>query len=133
MTTLRAVWGALLGSVVVYTLLIWALMWTGTLGMEVLPTSIMSLVGAAVLVYMVAGVFVRRALVARIDPSLDREARLAAYTRATIVGLGLTESGGLILITLGLLSGSPTWVLVGGLAAAVLMLGGRPDESDLGG
>ncbi len=133
MRTLRVVWGALLGSVLLYTVLIWALMSNGVLGMDVLPTSIMGLVGAGVLVYMVAGVFVRRAFVARIDPSLDREARVAAYTRATILGLGLTESGGLIVITLGLLSGSATWVLVGGLAAAALMFGARPVESDLDG
>jgi hypothetical protein len=114
-------------------MVIYGLMAAGTLDLAVLPGSVMTMVGAAVMLYMAAGVIVRRALVARIDPGLEREQRIAAYTTATIVGLALTESGGLIVITLGLLSGSATWVLVGGLAAAALMVGARPDESDLDG
>jgi hypothetical protein len=129
---LRIVWGALVGGVLLYTMLVYGLMTTGVLDVAALPRSVMSVVGAAVLVYMAAGVLVRRALVARIDPALDRERRVAAYTSATIVGLALTESGGLIVITLGLLSGSSSWVLAGGLAAVALMLGARPDEQDLG-
>ncbi len=129
---LTIVWGALVAGVLAYTTVLFVLVSNGTLDMAVLPPRVMSFVGAGVLVYMVAGVFVRRALVARIDPALDRERRLAAYTTATIVGLGLTESGGLVVITLGMLSGSPRWVLAGGLAAAALMLGARPNGAELG-
>jgi len=132
MRHLTIIWGALVVSVLIYTTLLTTLMSNGTIDMAVLPPTIMGVVGAAMIVYMAAGVLVRRALVARIDPSLEREQRMATYTTATLVGLGLTESGGLIVITMGMLSGSPRWVLAGGLAAVALLLGARPSEADLG-
>ena len=90
------------------------------------------LIGAGVLAYMVGGVFVRRTMVERIPRDAEPEARMAAYQTAVILGLALSESGGLILVTLGMLTGASTWVLAGGASAAVLMFMARPTGEEIG-
>ncbi len=70
-------------------------------------------------------------MISRIASDAAPEARLDRYRVATIVSLGLMESGGLIVITLALLAGTATWILAGGGTAAVLMFLARPTQEDL--
>jgi len=130
--TLQIIWVALVGGVVTYTAVVFGLLRTGAAPEASLDASIMNLIGAGVLAYMIGGVFVRRAMVERIPRDASPEARMAAYQTAVIVGLALSESGGLILVTLGLLSGTSTWVLAGGASAAVLMFMARPTGDEIG-
>jgi hypothetical protein len=44
----------------------------------------------------------------------------------------LMQSGGLIVITLGLVSSSPTWILAGGGAAVGMMALARPTAEETG-
>lgn len=129
---LQVIWGALVGGVVLYTLLIFVLMTAGTLDIASLDPSIMNMVGAAVMVYLVGGIIVRRTMVGAIPDDADRSDKIQRYRVAIIVPMALMESGGLIVITLGLLSGSATWVLAGGGAAAALMLMARPSADEIG-
>ncbi len=129
---LRLIWAALVGGVATYTLVIFGLMKSGSLGLGTLDPSLMNIIGGLVVLYMAAIVLVRRMMIARIPADADSNDRLARYRVATIVGLGLMESGGLIVITLGMMSDAATWVLAGGGAAATLMFMARPSEADLG-
>ncbi|NNF14629.1 MAG: hypothetical protein HKN72_15485, partial [Gemmatimonadetes bacterium] len=52
---------------------------------------------------------------------------------ACIITLALIEGGGLIVITLSIVTGVATWALVGGGAAVVVMLMARPARSELEG
>ena len=129
---LRIIWAALVGGVAVYTLVIFGLLTTGAIGFGFLPPGVLNVVAAAVMLYMAAGVLLRRAMIARIPSDAPRDVRIARYRAATIIGLGLTESGGLIVITLGMLGSEPTWVLAGGGAAFVMMFLARPTAEKIG-
>lgn len=129
---LKLVWGALVGGVVLYTLLLFGLMTAGVLEVASLDPHIMPWVGAGVVVYMGAGLLLRRSMIAAIPPDLDDGARLAQYRLAILVPMALMESGGLVLVTLGMLTGTAYWVLAGGGAAALLMFLARPSRSELG-
>jgi hypothetical protein len=129
---LRIVWLAMCVGVATYTVVIFALVSAGTLALGVLDKSIVNVVASGVIVYMAAGLAVRRAMIARIPAGADPQARLAKYWTATIVALALMESGGLIVITLGMLASSPTWILAGGGAALGMMLLARPGQSEIG-
>lgn len=132
MKMLRIIWAAMLGGTIVYTGVIYALLRAGVIDIASLAQSIMNYAGVAVLIYMIAGVFARRAMVARISMDAPEEKRLAAYQTATIVGLAMSEGGGLILITMGMMAGASSWVLTGGGAAAFLMLMARPTGEEVG-
>ena len=129
---LQVIWGALVGGVVLYTVLIFGLMTAGVLDAARLDPAIMPYAGGVVIVYMAAGLLVRRSMVAAIPSDADSETRLARYQTATIIPLALMESGGLLLVTLGFLTGTATWVLAGGMAAALLMFLGRPTAAEVG-
>ena len=75
---------------------------------------------------------VRRKLIAQVSHEAPPEVRLAAYANAVIIGAALPEGGGLVLITLGLVSGSASWIIAGGLAASVLIWQGRPRADEIG-
>ena len=130
--TLRVVWTAMVGGVVVYTVVIFGLMSTGTLSLGVLGGGTVNVVGAVVMAYLALVVVGRRAIVSKIASEPDAEARLARYRVATIATLGFMEAGGLMVITMGLLSDGATWVLAGGGAAAALMFLARPSEEEAG-
>lgn len=129
---LQIIWGALVAGVVLYTVLIFSLMTAGVLDAATFDPEIMNLVGACVLVYMVAALLVRRSMVASIPRDADAETRVSRYKVATIVPMALMESGGFVLITLAILTGVATWALAGGGAAAVLMFFARPTADELG-
>lgn len=126
----RILWGAFMGGVALYTAVGWYVARSGVLASEGLDPGIVNAVATGVLVYMIAGVVFRRALVARL-PRTDAAARSERYRVATMIGLALIESGGLVIITLGVLSHAPAWVLAGGSSALVMMLFARPYERDL--
>ena len=130
--TLQIIWAAMVAGVVIYTAVVAVVMRTGSTPSASLDPSIMNLIGAGVLAYMVGGVFARRTMVERIPRDAAPEARMGAYQTAVIVGLALSESGGLILVTMGMLTGAPTWVLAGGGAAAILMFMARPTGEEIG-
>jgi hypothetical protein len=129
---LRIIWAALVGGVATYTVVIFSLLRFGGTDFGVLPPAVLNVVAAGVLLYMGGGVLLRRGMIARIPPEAEPEARIARYRAATIVGLGLTESGGLIVITLGMLGSRPGWVLAGGAAACIMMFLARPNADDIG-
>ena len=104
----------------------------GTVAVEALPAVVTTVAGGLAILLMGSALFLRRALLAGIPRSADREARLKQYRTATIVGLALIESGGLVVITFGLLSSSPTWILAGGGAAVGMMALTRPTTEEAG-
>ena len=131
MRQLRIIWAALVVGTLLYTVLVVAVTLTGVADIGTLDPALLNYAGAAVMVYLVAGVFIRRRMIANIDRNAPPEQRLAAYSTATILGAGLTEGGGMLLVTLALMAGSATWALTGGLAAVVVMVIGRPNEADV--
>ena len=129
---LQVIWGALVAGVVLYTAVIFVLMTAGGVRFDALDPAIMNLAGAGVKLYMAGVVLARRLLIARIPAQAPAEERLASYRTASIVALALMEAGGLIVITLGLLSGASLWVLAGGGAAAALMFLAKPTADEIG-
>lgn len=129
---LRVVWAAILGGTVLYTLLAFGLVASGTVDMGGLDAISMNVAGAVVLLYMAGTVVVRRRMIGQIDPDDPAELRRSAYATAVIVGVALTEGGGLILITLGLVTGAATWILAGGLGAAFIILLAKPTGEEVG-
>lgn len=130
---LRIVWAAMVGGTLAYTAVVYVLLSNGTVDMAVFGRDVMNVVGAVVMLQMVAAVVLRRRLVAVIPDDAEPELRQARYGSATIIALALMEGGGLLVITFGLMTGSATWVLAGGGAAAVLMLMARPSEEEMEG
>ena len=128
---LRIVWGAMIGGTVTYTAVVYVLTATGTVEMAAFGQDIMNIVGAVVMLQMVGAVVLRRRLVAAIPSHAEPDVRRSRYASATIIALALMEGGGLLLITFGMMTGSATWVLAGGGAAAVLMLFARPSEDEI--
>ena len=130
---LRIIHAAMLGGTVLYTLLAAFLVFTGVIsvGTGGLPIP-MQYAGAAILLLMFAGVFLRRHLVGQISLDDPPEVRAPAYANAVIIGAALPEGGGLLLITLGIITSSATWILAGGLSAAFLMWQGRPTPEEAG-
>ena len=122
----------MIGGTASYTLVIFALVSLGVVSVDALPAAVMDGAGGLAILIMGGALFLRRALVARIPSSADREARITQYATATIVGMVLMESGGLIVITLGLVSSSPTWILAGGGAAVGMMALARPTAKEAG-
>lgn len=133
--TLQTVWLALLGGVAAYTTAGVLLITVAALDVGVLGPSVLTVAAATVVVYMAGGLVVRRRMVDAIPAGVDEETHFARYQTATLVGLGLLESGGLLLVTLGLLANAPTWVLAGGAASLCMMTLARPrkNEARLGG
>ena len=130
---LRIIHAAMLGGTVLYTLLAAFLVFTGVIsvGTGGLPIP-MQYAGAAILLLMFAGVFLRRHLVGQISLDDPPEVRAPAYANAVIIGAALPEGGGPLLITLGIITSSATWILAGGLSAAFLMWQGRPTPEEAG-
>jgi len=128
---LRIIWAALTGGVAVYTIVTFGLLTTGTIGFGVLSPGVLNIVAPGVMLYMGAGVFLRRSMIARIPSDAPREVRIGQYRAAIIIGLGLTESGGLIVITLGMLGSEPMWVLAGGAAACIMMFLSKPSADEI--
>lgn len=128
---LPLVWGLLVGGVATYTLVVYGLLQFGTLEFGLIGRDVVNVAGALVLVYLCGAVALRRMMVARIrsEPGPRRAAR---YQSATLVVFALMESGGLVLVTLGMLADAPGWVLAGGGAAATLMYFARPTPEDIG-
>lgn len=132
MKQLTTIWAALVGGVVLYTGIIGGMLATGRLVMSNLDPAVMNYVGAAVIVYMMVAVFARRTMLAQIPADADPDERFQRYRLVTIVALAMMETGGLVVITAGMMAGSAQWVLAGGAAAAGTMYLARPSEDELG-
>ena len=128
---LRIIWAALVGGVATYTVVVFGLLRFGGLDFGVLAPGVLNVVAAGVLLYMGAGVLLRRVMIARIPTDAAPDVRIGQYRAATMIGLGLTESGGLIVITLGMLGSQPGWVLAGGGAACLMMFLARPTAGEI--
>ena len=63
---LRVIWMAMIGGTASYTLVIFTLVWLGTIVVDALPPEVMRVAGSLSILLMGAALFVRRALVARI-------------------------------------------------------------------
>lgn len=132
MKQLTTIWAGLVGGVVLYTALIGGMLATGSLEMANLDPDLMNYVGAGVIVYMMVAVFARRTMLAQIPTDATTEERLRRYRTVTLVALAMMEAGGLVVITLGMMAGSATWVFAGGAAAAGTMFMARPTASEIG-
>ena len=130
--TLLIIWAAMLSGVVTYTAVVFVVLRLGVMEMPALPSWVMTAVASALLIYMGGVTVVRRRMVEAIPAGIAQDARLARYQTATIVGLGLLEAGGLMLISAGILARSPTWVLAGGGASLWMMALARPQRSEAG-
>lgn len=130
---LRIIHAAMLGGIVLYTVAAAFLVFSGVIrvgtGESMIP---MQYAGAVILLFMFGGVFFRRHMVAQVSLDDPPEVRMPAYANAVIIGAALPEGGGLMLITLGIITSSPTWILAGGLAAAFLIWQGRPSAEEAG-
>ncbi len=85
---LRVIWMAMIGGTASYTLVIFALVLLGAISVDALPAAVMDGAGGLAILIMGGALFLRRALVARIPSSADREARITQYAAATILGMG---------------------------------------------
>ena len=83
MRSLQVIWAALVGTVVLYTLVAFWAMTSGIVAFSVFDSGIMPYVAGAALLLMLGGTVVRRVMVRRIDPEGDPNARLAAYMNAS--------------------------------------------------
>lgn len=128
---IRFVWFALVTGVASYTIVVAALLVTGVVALDVYPRRIVNLVAPGVMVYMLAGLVIRRMMLSRL-PEGDSDARLAHYRSATLIALALMESGGLLIVTLGMISNSPAWALAGGGAGVAMMLLAKPVAAEAG-
>jgi hypothetical protein len=126
MQQLQIIWAAMVGGVLLYTTVAYGLVIFGALDIDAFEPAVMNIVGAVVMIWMVAALAVRRALLARIPRDLSPEERMPRYQATITVALALIEGGGLLMITFGLITGAAGWILVGGAAAAVLMVLARP-------
>ena len=130
---LEIVWMAMVGGLLAYTLLMYALIGTGIVSLEpMFGADVMNIVGAAVMVWLVSAVFLRRRMVAGIPDDLPPETRLQRYGGVCIIALALMEGAGLFLITFAIVTNSATWALAGGGAATVLMFLARPSKDEAG-
>lgn len=129
---IRILWLALMGGVATYTVVAISLLTIGGVRFSAVGPAVVRVGAVVAILYMAAAVLVRRRLVAAIPRDADTESRVARYQSATIVGLALLESGGLVVITLGLLADAPGWILAGGLAALWMMVLGRPRADEAG-
>lgn len=130
--TLRIIWVAMLLATLGYTGIAFILMSMGLFGGDALGPDVMNIVGFVVILQLLGSIVLRRHLVAAIPAEAPVEDRLTRYANATIVGLAVMEGGGLLVITFGLLSGAPRWVLAGGGAAAAVMLMAKPSGDEIG-
>ena len=92
MRSLQVIWAALVGTVLLYTLVAFWAMTSGIVDFSVFDPGIMPYVAGAALLLMLGGTVVRRVMVRRIDPEGDPNARLAAYMNASVLGLAVTEA-----------------------------------------
>ena len=129
---LKIIHAALMGGVLVYAGLATFLVVTGFDGFGGAPPIPIEYAGAVMLLLMAGGAVARRRLVAQVSLDDPPEVRLPAYANAVIIGAALPEGGGLLLITLGLMSASASWIIAGGLAAAFLIWQGRPRAEEVG-
>lgn len=130
--TLRIVWVAMLLGLLGYAVVAYALMSIGLFEMNAFGVDVMNIVGAFVILQLLVAIFLRRRMVATIPDAAPLKDRLARYGRANVVGLALMEGGGLLVISFGMISGAPQWVLAGGGAAAAVMLMARPSRDEIG-
>ena len=130
--TLQVVWVALMFGVAAYTAVVYCLLTFGVIEMGLLPTSVLPLAAAAAFAIMAAGTVLRRRMVEGIGPGAEPEARLRQYATATILGLAMIEGGSLLLVTLSLIVGAPTWAVVGGGAGIGMMVLSAPNRGDAG-
>ncbi len=130
--TLQIIWAAMSAGVVTYTGVMVALILLGLVDMPGLPPIVLTLGALVAASILGTGLVVRRRLVEAIPPGGTPETRFGQYQTATMIGLALMEGGGLLLITLGLLAGSPTWVLAGGGASLLMLMNARPRANEAG-
>ncbi|NNF14988.1 MAG: hypothetical protein HKN72_17310, partial [Gemmatimonadetes bacterium] len=120
---LRTIWMAMVGGTLLYTVVAYVLLLLGVVdaGTSWGP-DVMNLVGSFAVAQIALALFLRRRLLAAIPRNAPLEERMSRYFTACIITLALIEGGGLIVITLSIVTGVATWALVGGGAAVVVML-----------
>ncbi len=130
---LTVVWLALMLGTGTYAAVAYALLASVAVDFQTpLGPEIMNVGGAFAVVQILGALMLRRRLVAGIPRDAPSDERLRRYYSACITSLALVEGGGILVVTLALVTGSASWALVGGGAAVVVMLMARPAPTDLG-
>jgi len=127
---LRAIWAALVLSVVAYGAVSLYLVTFGGLDLRVVSHAAARPITTALILAMIGALFVRKRLVASIPDALDEGAYLTRYQQAVLVGLALIEAGGLASATLGLLADGPEWIVAGCGSCVIILLLARPKPAD---
>jgi hypothetical protein len=123
---LRAIWLALVLSVVAYGAVSLILLTFGGMDLRVVDDSAARPITLGIILYMIGALVVRRRLVEAIPTGLDEAAYMARYQPAVLVGLALIEAGGVASATLGLLADGPEWVVAGCGSCVIVLLLARP-------
>lgn len=130
--SLTVVWLALVAGTALYAGVAYVLLIMGIVDLETpLGPDIMNIGGAFAVVQILAAMVLRRRLVAAIPRDAPDEVRLQRYYTACVVTLALVEGGGMLVVTLALVTGIASWALVGGGAAVLVMLMARPAPAEL--
>lgn len=130
--TLQIIWAALLGGTAGYTAVVAVVVQLRVVDAPALPPGVMAIAATVAVLHMGVGTVARRRMIEAIPTDAPHDARFAKYQMATIVGLAILEAGGLLVITLGILADSTTWVLAGGGASLWTMALARPQRSEAG-
>jgi hypothetical protein len=130
--SLQIVWVALMFGLATYTIVAYCVLAFGMIETPMLPTSVLRIAGAVAGAIMLGGLFARRTMVQAIDPSASPAERLRDYARATIMGLGLVDLGGFLMVTLGIVSAAPMAPLVVGSAGVGALALARPKREHIG-
>lgn len=130
--TLRIIWIVIVLATVVFATVAFGLMSMGLFQGQTFGPGVMNIVGAFAILQLLVAIFLRRRMVAAIPEQAPAEDRLVRYANATIIALAVMEGGGLLVISFGMISGAPQWVLAGGGAAAAVMLMARPSRDEIG-
>mgnify|MGYP001824288168 CR=1 FL=1 len=126
---LSVIWAALCGGVVLYTLVVFWLSFSGAVGFG-LPEYVMYGAAPFGLLWLLGILFFRRRAIGTLVEQLRPEERFSHYQTMVITMLAMMEFGGLWVVTAAFMSNQPYWALVGGGAATYLMVRARPSEAE---
>ena len=128
--SLTIIWAALCSGVALYTLVVFGLTLTGSVE-PALPGIAMTIAVPFALLWLGAITLFRRSAIRNLVAVLEPPQRFEKYRIMVITMLAMMEFGGLMMITVGLMTGEPGWVLAGGGAATFLMVRARPSIGEI--
>ncbi len=130
---IQVVWLGLVAGLGAYTCTAYVLLALAGVELALVPPAVMPYVAAGAVALMLAGVSLKGRMVAMIPSGLEPAQRLERYTTAVVVGLALVEGGGVLVLTLSLLAGTSSWVLIGGGLGVAMLVWSRPRREEAAG